>query len=175
MALKGISLGLEVQDYMNDKISNKQMPSGLNEINLSKENFDLFIDEHGVDLPPEDTKDLYINEYVYLRYESDLEIARYHGDGQLEALIIGDSMGIKIPKGIRVQPLNLEQRMLMDALLDEDIKLITCRGKAGTGNRRQVVTGSRGQFGTVKEQKWWKGIPIGEGHHLKKAGRRRDR
>ena len=42
MALKGISLGLEVQDYMNDKISNKQMPSGLNEIILSKENFDLF-------------------------------------------------------------------------------------------------------------------------------------
>ena len=128
MALKGISLGLEVQDYMNDKISNKQMSSGLNEITLSKENFDLFIEEHGVDLPPEDTKDLYINEYVYLRHESNLEIARYHGDGQLEALIIGDSMGIKIPKGIRIQPLNLEQRMLMDAMLDEDIKLITCRG-----------------------------------------------
>ena len=60
MALKGISLGLEFQDYMNDKISNKQMPSGLNEIILSKENFDLFIEEHGVDLPPEETKDLYI-------------------------------------------------------------------------------------------------------------------
>ena len=62
-----------------------------------------------------------------------LEIARYRGDGQLEALILGESMGIKIPKGIRIQPLNNEQRMLMDALLDEDIKLITCRGKAGTG------------------------------------------
>ncbi|MDC3132165.1 PhoH family protein [Opitutae bacterium] len=133
MALKGISLGLEVQDYMNDKISDKQMSTGLSEIILSKENFDLFREEHGVDLPPEETKDLYINEYVYLRYESNVELARYHGDGQLEALIIGDSMGIKIPKGIRVQPLNLEQRMLMDALLDEDIKLITCRGKAGTG------------------------------------------
>ena len=39
MALKGISLGLEVQDYMNDKISNKQMSSK----KLSKENFDLFM------------------------------------------------------------------------------------------------------------------------------------
>ena len=149
MALKGISLGLEVQDYMNDKISNKQMPSGLNEITLSKENFDLFIEEHGVDLPPEDTKDLYINEYVYLRHESNLEIARYHGDGQLEALIIGDSMGIKIPKGIRIQPLNLEQRMLMDAMLDEDIKLITCRGKAGTG--KTLVTIATALYQTLGE------------------------
>ena len=98
MALKGISLGLEVQDYMNDKISNKQMPSGLNEIILSKENYDLFIEEHGVDLPPEDTKDLYINEYVYLRHESNLEIARYHGDGQLEALIIGIQWELKFLK-----------------------------------------------------------------------------
>ena len=42
-------------------------------------------------------------------------------------------MAIKIPKGIRMQALNHEQRMLMDAILDEDIKLVTCRGKAGTG------------------------------------------
>ena len=70
MALKAISLGLEVQDYMNDKVSSNQMISGLNEIELSQENFALFIEEHGIDLPPEQTKDLSINEYIYLRHES---------------------------------------------------------------------------------------------------------
>ena len=129
MALKGIALGLEVQDYMNDKVSNNQLGEGFHEIELSQEDFELFVEEHGVDLPPEKTKHLFLNEYVYLRHESFLQVARYRGDGQLEGLILGDSMGIKIPKGIRIQPLNHEQRMLIDALLDEDIRLITCSGK----------------------------------------------
>ena len=133
MALKGIALGLEVQDYMNDKVSNQQIAGGFHEIDLSQEDFELFVEEHGVDLPPEKTKHLFLNEYVYLKHDSYLEVARYRGDGQLEGLILGDSMGIKIPKGIRIQPLNHEQRMLIDALLDEDIRLITCSGKAGTG------------------------------------------
>ena len=105
MALKGIALGLEVQDYMNDKVSNNQLGGGFHEIELSQEDFELFVEEHGVDLPPEKTKHLFLNEYVYLRHESFLQVARYRGDGQLEGLILGDSMGIKIPKGIRMQPL----------------------------------------------------------------------
>ena len=133
MALKGIALGLEVQDYMNDKVSNMKMGSGYNELELSAKDYALFIEDHGVDLAPEATKHLYLNEYVYLKHESNREVARYRGEGQFEGLILGDSMGIKIPKGIRIQPLNHEQRMLIDALLDEDIKLITCNGKAGTG------------------------------------------
>ena len=51
---------------------------------------------------------------------------------QLEGLIWVKISAFK-SKGIRINPLNNEQRMLMDALLDEDIKLITCCGKAGTG------------------------------------------
>ncbi len=133
MALKGISLGLEVEDYLSDKVSNTHIKTGFNDILLSEQDFDLFNENHGIDLPPDQTKHLFINEYVYLRNDGRLEVARYRGDGQFEALIIGDKMGIKIPKGIRFNPLNNEQRMLMDALLDEDIKLITCMGKAGTG------------------------------------------
>ncbi len=71
--------------------------------------------------------------YIFLSNGEFREPARYRGDGQIEGLILGAETGIKIPKGIRIHPLNTEQRMLMDALLDEDIKLITCSGKAGTG------------------------------------------
>ena len=149
MALKGISLGLEVEDYLSDKVSYQQMGLGLNEISVSHENYQLFIDEHGLDLPPEATKDLYINEYVYIKSDSEIEVARYRGDGQLEALILGNNIGIKIPKGINIHPLNNEQRMLMDALLDEDIKLITCLGKAGTG--KTLVTMALALYQTMGE------------------------
>ena len=133
MALKGIALRLEVQDYMNDKVSTTQL-GGCQTVKVDDEDYERFLEEHGVDLAPENTSHLFINEYVYICNSNGefRQPARYRGDGQLEALIVGEGVGIRI-KGIRINPLNEEQRMLMDALLDEDIKLITCCGKAGTG------------------------------------------
>ncbi|MGJ8653922.1 MAG: PhoH family protein [Opitutaceae bacterium] len=133
MALKGIALGLEVQDYMNDKVTTTKIGGGFKTVKIDKSEYDRFISEHGVDLSPEQTSHLFINEYIYLSDGENTEPARYTGDGQIEALILGPEVGIKIPKGIKINPLNDEQRMLMDAILDEDIKLVTCCGKAGTG------------------------------------------
>ncbi|MGC6456520.1 MAG: PhoH family protein [Coraliomargaritaceae bacterium] len=132
MALKGIALSLEVQDYMNDKVRTAES-TGCKTLLLEAADYERFLEEHGVDLEPEMTSHLFLNEYVYVGHGEFREPARYRGDGQLEALIVGDGVGVKIPKGIRISPLNEEQRMLMDALLDEDIKLVTCTGKAGTG------------------------------------------
>lgn len=132
MALKGIALGMEVQDYMNDKVSEVKL-GGSKTVKVDDDDYERFLEEHGVDLAPEQTSHLFINEYVFISNGEFSEPARYRGDGQLEGLILGQNVGIKIPKGIRINPLNEEQRMLMDALLDEDIKLITCCGKAGTG------------------------------------------
>ncbi|MEM7791324.1 MAG: PhoH family protein [Verrucomicrobiota bacterium] len=133
MALKGIALGLEVEDYLNDKVTAAKLGGGCKTITLNDEDYERFLEEHGVDLPPDQTSHLFINEYVFVSNGEFREPARYRGDGVLEGLIINNETGIKIPKGIRIHPLNDEQRMLMDALLDEDIKLITCCGKAGTG------------------------------------------
>ena len=133
MALKGIALGLEVQDYMNDKIKTANIGGGIKTVIIEDADYECFLEEHGVDLPPELTSHLYINEYIYLSNGEFSEPARYRGDGQIDGLILGSGTGIKIPKGIRINPLNDEQRMLMDAMLDEDVKLVTCMGKAGTG------------------------------------------
>ena len=133
MALKGIALGLEVQDYMNDKVTTTKIGGGCKTVKIEKADYQRYIEEHGVDLSPEQTSHLFINEYIYLTDGESTEPARYRGDGQIEALILGNEVGIKIPKGIKIHPLNDEQRMLMDAILDEDIKLVTCCGKAGTG------------------------------------------
>ena len=74
-------------------------------------------EQHGIELAAEQCEGLFLNEYVVLQDGTRQEPARFRGDGLFEALIISAEMAIKIPKGIRMQALNHEQRMLMDAIL----------------------------------------------------------
>jgi PhoH-like ATPase len=158
MALKGIALGLEVQDYMNDKVTGAKIGGGAKTITVGDEDYQRFIEEHGVDLSPEVTGHLFLNEYIYIANGEFREPARYRGDGQIDALILGNDTGVKIPKGINIHPLNDEQRMLMDALLDEDIKLVTCSGKAGTG--KTLVTIAMALFQTIGEENLYEHVFI---------------
>ena len=132
MALKGISLGLNVEDYLNDKVTAIQ-GGEIKTITVEDKELKRFKKERGLDLEPRLTEHLFINEYIYLSDGNDREPARYRGDGQIDGLIVDKETRLKIPRGVHFSPLNDEQRMLMDALLDEDIKLVTCVGKAGTG------------------------------------------
>jgi len=158
MALKGIALGLEVEDYMNDKVTSAKLGGGCKTIEISDEDYERFLEEHGVDLLPEQTSHLCINEYIFLSNGEFSQPARYRGDGQVDSLILGSDVGVKIPKGIRIYPLNSEQRMLMDALLDEDIKLVTCSGKAGTG--KTLVSIAMALFQTIGEDNLYERVFI---------------
>ena len=132
MALKGISLGLNVEDYMNDKVTAIRN-GGIRTVTVEESALKRFRKERSLDMEPRMTGHLFINEYIYLSNGDDREPARYRGDGQIDGLVVDNEACVKIPKGVHFSPLNDEQRMLMDALLDEDIKLVTCIGKAGTG------------------------------------------
>jgi PhoH-like ATPase len=158
MALKGIALGLEVQDYMNDKVTSTKLGGVCKTIAVDDEDYECFLKEHGVDLSPERTSHLFINEYIFISNGEFSEPARYRGDGQIDGLILGSDVGVKIPKGIRIHPLNAEQRMLMDALLDEDIKLVTCIGKAGTG--KTLVSIAMALFQTIGEDSLYERVFI---------------
>ena len=158
MALKGIALGLEVEDYLNDKVTLTKFAGGCQTIEVGGSTYERFIESHGVDLSPKLTADLYFNEYVFLKHGDSIEPARYRGEGQLEGMILGASVGVQIPKGIRIHPLNPEQRMLMDALLDEDIKLITCSGKAGTG--KTLVSIAMALFQTIGDDNLYERVFI---------------
>lgn len=158
MALKGIALGLEVQDYMNDKVTAAKLGGGCTQVEVDDADYERFLEDHGVDLAPELTSHLYLNEYIYITNGEFSEPARYRGDGQVDALILGGDTGVKIPKGINIHPLNDEQRMLMDALLDEDIKLVTCSGKAGTG--KTLVSIAMALFQTLGEDNLYERVFI---------------
>jgi PhoH-like ATPase len=157
-ALKGIALGLEVQDYMNDKVTSAKLGGGCKTVEVDDADYERFLEDHGVDLSPEKTSHLFINEYIFISNGEFSEPARYRGDGQIDGLILGSEVGVKIPKGIRIHPLNSEQRMLMDALLDEDIKLVTCTGKAGTG--KTLVSIAMALFQTIGEDNLYERVFI---------------
>lgn len=132
VALKARAVGLEAQDYLNDKVPETDDENAYREIPVTIYEIQRFCSEGEFDLGEETSKSLYLNEYVLLRSDEGKTMpARYYGGGIVKRLRIPDS--IKAPGGISIRARNLEQQFFMDALLDDSISLITCFGKAGTG------------------------------------------
>lgn len=130
--LKARAVGLESEDYLNDKAPEEPDYQSYRRITVSKYELQRFASEGAFDLPAVDAEKLVVNEYVLLASEEGKTIpARHYGDGVLRKLILPEY--VKAPGGIPIRPRNLEQRFFMDALLDDSVSLITCYGKAGTG------------------------------------------
>ena len=141
MALKAKSLGLEVQDYRNDRIELSEHGE-YRTVALSVAAMREFRDLGRTTVNPEGHGGTLMNEYVMVASESWTEPARHAGDGVLVSLPLyrefisdtpGARKGLQMPRGMRVIPKNYEQWILLDALLNPDIRLVTCFGRAGTG------------------------------------------
>jgi PhoH-like ATPase len=132
VALKARAVGLEAQDYLNDKVPEANDEDAYREIPVTIYEIQRFCSEGEFSLDEDTAKGLYLNEYVLLRSDEGKTMpARYYGEGLVKRLRIPES--IKAPGGISIRSRNLEQQFFMDALLDDSIALITCFGKAGTG------------------------------------------
>jgi PhoH-like ATPase len=132
VALKARAVGLEAQDYLNDKVPEQFDENSYREIPVTIYEIQRFCSEGEFDIGKDAGKTLHLNEYVLLRSsEGKTMPARYYGEGLVKRLRIPES--IKAPGGISIRARNLEQQFFMDALLDDSISLITCFGKAGTG------------------------------------------
>ncbi len=130
--LKARALGLESEDYLNDKVPEDMEEASYREIPLTIYEMQRFCSEGQFGLGREDSKGLLVNEYVLLRSDEGKTMpARVYPEGLVRRLKIPEY--VKAPGGIPIRPRNLEQQFLMDALLDESIHLVTCFGKAGTG------------------------------------------
>jgi PhoH-like ATPase len=132
VALKARAVGLEAQDYLNDKVADVDDEGDYREIEVTIYELQRFASEGEFTLEDETARTLTLNEYVLLRStEGKTMPARYYGEGRVCRLKIPD--WIKAPGGITIRGRNLEQQFFMDALLDDSITLVTCFGKAGTG------------------------------------------
>src|SRR5690606_7586498 len=132
--LKARAVGLESEDYLNDKVPEVDEDAGYREVPVTIYELQRFCSEGYLDVGAtlEGQPPLEINEYVLLRSDEDKTMpARHMAHGQVRRLRIPDF--VKAPGGIPIRARNLEQQFFMDALLDDSISLITCFGKAGTG------------------------------------------
>jgi len=139
MALKAKALGLEVQDYRNDRVELSDHGE-YRAVRLGDEAMREFRELGRTSAPPD--AETLLNEYVMVVSDSWTEPARHAGGGALVALPLyreflsdtpGARKGLQMPRGTRVIPKNYEQWILLDALLNPDIRLVTCFGRAGTG------------------------------------------
>ncbi|MSU65133.1 MAG: PhoH family protein [Opitutus sp.] len=130
--LKARAVGLESEDYLNDKVPATDDESSYREIAVNVYELQRFCSEGAFEIPGATAGPLYLNEYVLLRSDEGKTMpARYYGDSLVRRLKLPDY--VKAPGGIPIRARNLEQQFLMDALLDDSIHLLTCFGKAGTG------------------------------------------
>jgi PhoH-like ATPase len=125
LRLKAEALGLEAEDYEHLKISYDSLTRGCRTISVEKMAIDNFFKEGHLQIKGTEVKQ---NEYVILTDgQSSSIMARCQGeDGMFIKLVQAPSLwGIK--------PRNIEQKCAVDALLRDEVKLVTLIGPAGTG------------------------------------------
>jgi PhoH-like ATPase len=129
LRIKADALGLQAEDYENDRVLIQDLYTGMIEMSVSPERMATF--RANGELEINGGKKYFPNEFCTLIDEANPKKA---------ALTKVDPTGTKLVpiidcrEGIwGIKPRNREQHYAFDALLDDRIKLVTLMGKAGTG------------------------------------------
>jgi PhoH-like ATPase len=130
LRIRGDALGLDTADYDSEKIDIQELYSGELEVEVAPKQIDSFYADGSLVLE-ETGLDLHANQYILLRNkENHAQTALGRWDApQKKVLPIK-----KLREGVwGIRPRNKEQHYALDLLLNDDIKLVTLVGKAGTG------------------------------------------
>lgn len=128
MQIKADSLGIVVQDYQHDKISEDVLYKGYSEITLSREEIG-GIYAGGLPLPEALQEGVYPNHFFHIHDFSDYShevLAKYNGKA-----IVPLRYEKETAWGLR--PLNREQRMAFELLMDPAVHFVSLAGGAGSG------------------------------------------
>ncbi|MCB2213545.1 PhoH family protein [bacterium] len=138
LRLKARSVGIPAEDYESDKVPDlDKLYKGRFELeDINPDLIDqLYGDPFEVPLERFDIEEPYPNAYYILKSHRKSALARY--DAERGALIRVDKR-----QGYGITPRNSEQTFALDALLNEQIKLVTFSGKAGTGKTLIALAGA---------------------------------
>ena len=128
MRIRGDALGLVTVDYEPERISIEELYPGNRETTVEGGVIDVLYSEGAVAVPG--LTDLHANEYVLLRDDASGKSAlgKYDkGTGKIAGIK-------KLREGVwGIKPRNKEQHYALDLLLNDEVKLVTLVGKAGTG------------------------------------------
>ncbi len=129
MAIKADSFGIEVQDYNNDKIKSDEVYTGISYAYATSEKLNLV---HKGGLPFQELnleEPLLPNQFLYLTSTDDDNhkvLGRFDGKNIIP---------LKYTKSSAwgLSPINMEQKMAFELLMDKDIPFVTITGGAGSG------------------------------------------
>jgi len=128
LRVKAEAIGLNAQDYKTDKVNIDELYSGVKYIDVESSFIDEFYKNKKADNP---VKEPVFNEFIILRSKQDIKKTAMARTDINSPNVIRALMPESNPWGIK--PLNKEQKFAMELLLDENVKLITLLGTAGTG------------------------------------------
>ena len=152
LRIRADALGILTEDYENDKIENPEYYMGVRELPVSKEDIDAFY-AHG-ELPlPEGMEGVYPNEFALLK---DREAPNHTALSKFNA---AKGRFVPLLKSLKegawgLRPRNKEQSFALDLLINDEIKLVTIVGKAGTGKTLLAI--AAGLQKTMEEQVYQK-------------------
>jgi PhoH-like ATPase len=128
LRIKADAIGLKAEDYESDKVQIEELYSGFFELEVTPDIIDRFYGQGWV----EATESFYPNQFVTLKDKenpSHSAIGKYNASQKrIIPLLKAGKEGVW-----SIHPRNREQIFALDALLDDNIKIVTLVGKAGTG------------------------------------------
>jgi len=137
LRIKADALGLDVEDYESEKVDIEELYSGLKEIKTNLQSILQFKERGILDIDFE----LHPNQYVTIVNTDDpsqIALGRFDKSKNAIVRILNESRD----GAWRIKPKNREQIFAMDALMNDDIQLVTLVGKAGTGKTLLAVAAS---------------------------------
>ncbi len=129
LRVKADALGLMAEDYENDRVLLKDLYTGMIEVMVGGDKIAAFRTNGELEL--NGGKQYFPNEYCTLMDETNPKrttLAKVDATGTKLVPIVDCREGVW-----GIKPRNREQHFAFDALLDDQVKLVTLMGKAGTG------------------------------------------
>lgn len=131
LRIKSDAVNIHAEDYETTDVTVDELYSGQRQVPFELEKIEEFEKERFLKIEPGDIHSIYPNEYLILVDKNNpfkKVLGRYHAKkGGIVPLI-------KPKEGVwGIHPKNIEQQFALDALLNNEINLVSLVGKAGTG------------------------------------------
>jgi PhoH-like ATPase len=126
LRIKADVLGIATEDFYSDKVDYYKLYKGVQELFVSREEIDRFYQEGSLEINGEK---LFPHQFCILKFHENPSVSALgrYADHRLHKLAHEG----KTVYGIKA--LNKEQKFALDLLLDDQVKIVTLVGKAGTG------------------------------------------
>ena len=151
MRVRADVLGIQAQDYDPERVDIEELYSGMAEASVSGTLIDQFFQDRKVKLNGA-LKKPYPNQFVLLKDKNNAShtaVGRYDAKQECVCPLLKRQEGVW-----GVFPKNLEQSFALDLLLNDNIKLVSLVGKAGTG--KTLLALAAGLLKTVDEGQYQK-------------------